>query len=122
MALVRIAANTASTIIHTVHLSSGYHNRCSSSDVPAIVRIETRTTQAGTTTDQSARTPQRIASVKRGIQKNPSVSTMKNNAPVSKTTFSRITRKDLNFHPYRVHTVTEHEQEATCACIVHQKL
>ena len=52
----------------------------------------------------SARTPQNIASVWRDIQRNPSVSAMKNNVPVSKNTFNRITRTDLNFNPYRLHT------------------
>ena len=45
-----------------------------------------------------------MAATQRNIQRNPSVSTRKNNAPVSKHPFNRITRNDLKIHPYHVHT------------------
>ena len=52
----------------------------------------------------SGRTPQNIAATWRDIQRNPSVSTWKNNAPVSKTSFNGITINYRNIHPYQVHT------------------
>ena len=52
----------------------------------------------------NASTLQNIAAILRDIQRNQSVSSRKYNAPVSKTTFNKITRNDLNFHPHQVHT------------------
>ena len=64
----------------------------------ALVRIETRATQAGTAVLEIS---QDIAAIWMDIQRNPSVNTRENNACVSKTTFNR---NNLNVHPYRVHT------------------
>ena len=58
----------------------------------------------------SARTPQNFAAIWRDIKRNLVVSPWKNNAPVSKTTFNRITINDLNFHLYQVHI--QHDLEA----------
>jgi len=51
---------------------------------------------------RSARTPHNIALVQNEIQRNPHVSSRRNQVPVTQSTFNRITRQ-LHLHPYRIH-------------------
>lgn len=51
---------------------------------------------------RTGRSPQNIQRVQQELQNHPTVSVRRNNAPVTKSTFNRIVRKDLNYIPYRL--------------------
>jgi hypothetical protein len=51
----------------------------------------------------SARTPENIELVRNSLNDNPTVSTRRNEIPISRSTFQRIIKGDLNWHPYRIH-------------------
>lgn len=52
---------------------------------------------------KTARTDANIARVRRAIRHDPNLSSRRNPLPdLSQTTFNRITRKDLNYHPYKI--------------------
>ena len=52
---------------------------------------------------KSVRIPNNIAAVRQDVLNNPTISARKNNVAVSKTSFNRTTKQDLNLHPYRIH-------------------
>ena len=56
---------------------------------------------------RTARSPHNIATVRRELNRNPRVSCRRNNTPLSKSSFNRIVRRDINYYPY--HVLTRHE-------------
>jgi hypothetical protein len=53
--------------------------------------------------NKTVRTPQNIAAVRQEVARDRQVSARRNNLPhISKSTFNRITRQDLHYHPYRI--------------------
>lgn len=52
---------------------------------------------------KTARSNANIARVRRAVNQNPRISSRRNPLPdMSQSTFNRITRKDLNYHPYKI--------------------
>ena len=52
---------------------------------------------------RTVRSAQNIARVRGALNANPKMSCRRNNLPhISKSTFNRITRKDMRWHPYRI--------------------
>ena len=52
---------------------------------------------------RSIRTAENIEAVRDVLQQNPHVSAGRNPVPISSTSFNRITRLDIKWHPYRMH-------------------
>ena len=53
---------------------------------------------------RTGRSQRNIARVRHAIQRNPQISARRNTVGLPSATFNRITRLDLHYHPYRVHT------------------
>ena len=58
---------------------------------------------------RTGRSARNIAAVQQELQRNPSASAHRHNAPISKSTFNRIVKNDLHYYPYRV--LTQHALE-----------
>ena len=56
---------------------------------------------------RSVRTVENINAVRDVLQDNPHVSCRRNPIPISRTSFNRITKIDIKWHPYRMHVRNE---------------